>query len=131
MEPLAKRREVPWGDSAADLGDTFAAEDKILAARAQQARSNGCTLRFIQRIVCDPPVGLGRKLCKSNCKATVQLEEVPLGSNLALVTGAIYHFAFLTDLYHQNPLIVQVGAIFYFLHVSMTRMLCNTTPMIS
>jgi homoserine dehydrogenase len=37
----------------------------------------------------------------------VKLEEVPLGSNYALVKGAVYHFSFHTERYSQTPLMVQ------------------------
>lgn len=93
----------------------FEAENAFFLAKAQQAKANNCTLRYIQRIECYPPAELGG--CNGHCvnshggskiKATVKLEEVPLDSPHALVKGAVYHFSFHTDRYAQNPLVVQV-----------------------
>jgi homoserine dehydrogenase len=42
-----------------------------------------------------------------NARASVRLEEVPLGSPHAMVKGPIYHFSFHTERYFQNPLVVQ------------------------
>jgi len=103
IEPLAARRHV---NSWASLGDTFAAEDQALAARAKQATAKGCTLRYVQRIDCITPAELGN-LANLRAKASVRLEEVPLDSAHASVKGALYHFSFHTSRYAQNPLVVQ------------------------
>lgn len=103
VEPIAKRREVINWDN---LGDTFADVDKMLGERLAAAKSRGCTLRYIQRIECTPAAELGPQRSKAN--AYVRLEEVPRESRLAMVKGAVYHFAFHTERYKQNPLVVQV-----------------------
>jgi homoserine dehydrogenase len=56
VEPLAHRREIASWDT---VTDEFAREDVELAARAAAAASRGCTLRYVQRIECDPPAELG------------------------------------------------------------------------
>lgn len=56
VEPLATRRKV---ESWQDLKVVFAAEDIIMAKRAEEAHSKGCTLRYVQRIECSTPAGFG------------------------------------------------------------------------
>jgi homoserine dehydrogenase len=104
VEPLAARREIK---SWTNFSDTFAEEDSLFAKKAFEAASHGCTLRYVQRIICTPPAELGiRNGLK--VEATVRLEEVPLDSIYALVKGPVYHFSFHTSRYSQSPLIVQV-----------------------
>lgn len=103
VEPLASRRPIA---SWHDLKDEFAAEDASMRERVLQAASRNCTLRYVQRIVCNPAAELGNQRSVA-AKASVRLEEVPLDSHQALVKGAVYHFAFHTERYAQNPLIVQ------------------------
>ena len=90
VEPLAKRRQViDWNN----IKDIFAAEDTIMAKKVSDAKSRNCTLRYVQRITCDPPAELGNE---KNIKAiaSIQLEEVPLDSNHALVKVIIVVVAF-------------------------------------
>mmetsp|Transcript_13662 Transcript_13662/g.22791 ORF Transcript_13662/g.22791 Transcript_13662/m.22791 type:complete len:919 (+) Transcript_13662:124-2880(+) len=103
-QPLARRREI---HSWENITNEFAAEDKDLADKARAAAAKGCTLRYVQRITCDPPAVLGRRSHESKISVTAQLEEVELGSAHAMVKGAVYHFSFHTDRYSQTPLIVQ------------------------
>lgn len=145
VEPLARRRPVTsWANL---LGtDTFAAEDAAMRQRAQDALARGCTLRYIQRIECSPPVELGHSHYLNSTlqhqqqasstsssipstpastvpprfRASVRLEEVPLDSLHAMVKGPVYHFSFHTERYAQNPLIIQVGKfrpLYVYLHV--------------
>jgi bifunctional aspartokinase / homoserine dehydrogenase 1 len=105
IEPLVKRREIAsWVDTTADL----AVEDELMASRAAAAKAKGCTLRYIQRIVCNEPAELGVYTDTSTVKASVRLEEVPLDSQYAMVKGAVYYFAFHTARYSQTPLVIQV-----------------------
>lgn len=104
IEPLARRQEVV---SWTNLGDMFQQEDEYMRRRAEAAKQKGCTLRYVQRIECSPPAELGYYV-KSNCKVSVKLEEVPLGSMHAMVRGPVYHFSFHTERFAQNPLIIQV-----------------------
>jgi hypothetical protein len=106
IEPLAMRRGIAdW----ASVTDEFAAEDEQLRQRAAEAAAKGCTLRYVQRIECNPPAELGRRrVCKSEISVSVKLEEVALGSTHAMVKGPLYHFSFHTDRYSQAPLVVQV-----------------------
>lgn len=54
IEPLARRREIrSWADVSAE----FATENADMLERAKRAREKGCTLRYVQRIECDPPAG--------------------------------------------------------------------------
>ena len=105
VEPIAKRRELESWDA---IGSGFLEEDAIYARKAAAAAAKGCTLRYVQRIVCTPGAALGRKK-KIHATASVKLEEVPLNSALAMVKGAVYHFEFHTARYNRNPLIVQVN----------------------
>lgn len=106
IEPLAPRRDVSSWDA---LGDLFKEEDAKLRARAQAASEKNCTLRYVQRITCNPPVELGYPdSMRSKPILTVRLEEVPQMSSYAMVKGPVYFFAFHTARYSQNPLIVQV-----------------------
>lgn len=106
IEHLAARRKVA---SWSDVGTLFAAEDATLAARAESAAAKNCTLRYVQRIDCSPPVELGQPVTqRGKPKMSVRLEEVPLQSSYALVKGAVYYFAFHTERYSQHPLVVQV-----------------------
>jgi homoserine dehydrogenase len=105
IEPLAKRREIiSWQSISSN--DIFKEENIKMKARADRARSNNCTLRYVQRIECSVPAELGRQQ-KVVAKASVKLEEVPLISPYAMVKGAVYHFSFHTERYRQHPLIVQ------------------------
>jgi aspartokinase/homoserine dehydrogenase 1 len=104
IEPIATRRDIDRWDS---FGGAFAEEDTIFAKRAAAAASRGCTLRYVQRIDCTPAATLGNKKGKIHAVASVKVEEVPLDSPLAMVKGAVYHFAFHTERYQRNPLIVQ------------------------
>jgi aspartokinase/homoserine dehydrogenase 1 len=104
IEPIATRRDIDRWDS---FGSAFAEEDTIFAKRAAAAASRGCTLRYVQRIDCTPAATLGNKKGKIHAVASVKVEEVPLDSPLAMVKGAVYHFAFHTERYQRNPLIVQ------------------------
>ena len=88
IEPLAARRHI---DSWTSLGSAFEREDAIMAAKAKEATSRGCTLRYVQRIECSPAAELGAGH-RVHAKASVRLEEVALGSPHATVKGAIYHF---------------------------------------
>ena len=112
IEPIASRRYVNW----ANIGDAFVEEDRIFAERAAAAASRGCTLRYVHKIECTPAAFLGAKDFPIIAEASVKVDEVPLDSPLAMVKGAIYHFAFHTERYQQNPLIVQVPLpmIFYY-----------------
>jgi aspartokinase/homoserine dehydrogenase 1 len=114
IEPLAMRRMIAdW----ASVTDEFSAEDERLRQRAAEAAAKGCTLRYVQRIECNPPAELGRRrVCKSEISVSVKLEEVALGSTHAMVKGPLYHFSFHTDRYSQAPLVVQVGNGEYILH---------------
>lgn len=107
IEPLAMRREIASWDT---VTDEFAAEDAAMATRAREAAERGCTLRYVQRIECDPPAELGGRHThhSSTVSVSVKLEEVPFGSTHALVQGPLYHFSFHTDRYSQAPLVVQV-----------------------
>lgn len=115
IEPLAMRREI---QSWAQVTDEFAAEDVELARRAQAAKERGCTLRYVQRIECNPPAELGGRHThpKSKVSVSVRLEEVALGSTHAMVKGPLYHFSFHTDRYSQAPLTVQVPHLTYCIH---------------
>lgn len=106
VEPVAKTRII---DSWSKITDEFAEEDKEYATRAENAAKKGCTLRYIQRIECDPPAqhGLDRKGC--TIKVTSRLEEVPMDSTLAQVKGYMYQVSFHTDRYSQSPLTIQVS----------------------
>ena len=104
IEPLATKRHIKSWD---DLGDAFAEEDGKLLKRAQEAKAKGCTLRYIQRIECDPPAELGKHRNRK-VKATVKLEDVPMDSPHAMVKGPVYHFSFHTARYEQAPLTIQV-----------------------
>ena len=104
VEPIAKRRDLK---SWTNVGDAFAEEDRLLAERAERARKNGCTLRYVQRIECNPPVEMGNE-DSVTVKCSIRLEEVPLNTIYASVRGAVYHFSFHTERYSQSPLIVQV-----------------------
>jgi aspartokinase/homoserine dehydrogenase 1 len=105
VEPLAKRRNV---SSWTSLTTEFASEDISIANRAKIAAEKGCTLRYVQKIECSPPSELGLDTSKINVTASVKLEEVPVGSSLAQVQGAIYYFSFRTERYASNPLVIQV-----------------------
>lgn len=105
IEPLARRRYI---ESWNNLTSEFQEENAKFRELAERAKSNGNTLRFVQRIECDPPAELGLETNNFNIKASVRLEEVPLDSSYAMVKGAVYYFAFHTARYSQNPLIVQV-----------------------
>ena len=103
IEPLARRRSVTtW----VDLSTTFVEEDRLYAHRVQAAKAKSCTLRYVQRIQCIPPIEVGRKY-KGEIKASVRLEEVPLDSAYARVKGPLYYFSFHTERYAQNPLVIQ------------------------
>lgn len=104
IEPLAIRRSVT---SWVNCEDVFVGEDEALQKRALNAKEKGCTLRYIQRIECSPPAQLGH-FSQTEYKASVKLEEVPLGSMHAMVKGPVYHFSFHTERFAQNPLIIQV-----------------------
>ena len=105
VEVLAKRRPVQsWNN----INGLFDEEDQIIAQRIADAKSRGCTLRYVQRIVCNPAAEL-INLGNSTIKASVKLEEVPYDSPYAAVKGAVYYFAFHTERYSQNPLIIQVS----------------------
>lgn len=104
IQTLAKRRPIA---SWSHLTDEFLVEDEYMARRATRAKSNNCTLRYIQRIECSPAAELGLDQ-PIRLKATVTLEDVPLNSPYAMVKGAVYYFAFHTARYSQNPLIIQV-----------------------
>ena len=107
IEPLALRRDIQsWGD----VTNEFAEEDAKLGQRALEAAKKGCTLRYVQRIQCDPPAELGGRqtMARSKVTVSVRLEEVELGSTHAMVRGPLYHFSFHTDRYCQAPLVVQV-----------------------
>ena len=86
--------------------EEFKAENEAFAKRIKAAKEKGCTLRYVQRIVCTPPLELG-STTQVKMKASVKLEEVPMDSPIALVKGAVYHFQFYTDRYSQTPLIIQ------------------------
>jgi len=103
VEPLAKKRHV---ESWKNCSKEFELEDKLFSDRAKVARENGCTLRYVQRIECSPPVELS-PYSDTVLKASITLEEVPLSSSLAQVKGAIYYFSFHTDRYSQSPLVIQ------------------------
>ena len=105
IEPLARRREVISWQNVSTNG-SFQEENIKMKARADKARSNNCTLRYIQRIECSVPAELGQQH-KIVAKASIKLEEVPLISSYAMVKGPVYHFAFHTERYRQHPLIVQ------------------------
>lgn len=105
IEPLAKRREI---NSWKNITNEFAIEDKELTSKIVNAKSRGCTLRYIQRIECCPPAEYGSNRSYSTVKVTSKLEEVPFDSDLALVKGYQYHFSFHTDRYSQSPLTIQV-----------------------
>jgi aspartokinase/homoserine dehydrogenase 1 len=106
VEPIARRRVVDWDQP----GDAFLVEDRALAQRAREAATRHCTLRYVQRIECSPPVELGRRSTMAGRpRATVRLEEVPLSSPYAMVKGAVYYFAFHTARYSQTPLVIQVS----------------------
>lgn len=105
VEPIVKRRNIASWDN---ITTEFAVEDELLSKRASQAATKGCTLRYVQRISCSPPSELGSsKLITAT--ASVKLEEVPIGSPLAQVKGAIYYFEFHTERYNRHPLIIQVN----------------------
>lgn len=105
LEPLATRRFVR---SWAEITDEFAAEDEIMRRRAEDARSKGCVLRYVQRIRCDPCSSMTSKGTNPvKATASIRLEEVPIDSPQAMVKGPIYHFAFHTARYAQNPLVIQ------------------------
>ena len=55
VEPLAQRRVVK---SWRDCSQEFEVEDRLMAERAKAATSKGCTLRYVQRIECNPPAEL-------------------------------------------------------------------------
>ena len=55
VEPLATKRHV---ESWKNCSKEFELEDKLFSDRAKVARENGCTLRYVQRIECSPPVEL-------------------------------------------------------------------------
>lgn len=104
--PLAPTRDIPdWRN----IQGLFDREDAYIAQRVEKARANNCTLRYVQRIECDPPAELGGRYGAIKVKASVQLEEVPMDSILAMARGAVYNFCFHTDRYSQSPLIVQVS----------------------
>lgn len=105
IEPLARRREVPWSRLADSA--VFTAEDADIKQRLQAAAAKGCTLRYVQRIECSPPAAMGASRQGAKAKASVRLEEVPLDSFQALVKGPVYHFSFHTERYAQHPLVVQ------------------------
>jgi homoserine O-acetyltransferase len=106
IEPLAVRRPIVNWDY---ITDEFKAEDESMWARARAAAARGCTLRYVQRIECDPATELGGQHDFSNVSVSSKLEEVPVGSAHAMVKGALYHFSFHTGRYSQAPLIVQVS----------------------
>ena len=81
VEKLAKRRKIVDWDN---LGDTFAAEDILMAKKVSDAKSHNCTLRYVQSITCNPPAELGNEK-NTKAVASIRLEEVPLDSNHALV----------------------------------------------
>lgn len=105
IEPLAVRRPVDsWEGICRGGALCFAAEDADIRQRLTAAAAKGCTLRYVQRIECDPPAELGHRCA---AKASVRLEEVALDSPYAQVKGPVYHFSFHTARFAQHPLIVQ------------------------
>jgi hypothetical protein len=59
VEPLAARREIAGWDS---ISNEFQAEDTRMAQRVSDAASRGCTLRYVQRIECQPAAVLGNQV---------------------------------------------------------------------
>jgi len=62
VEPLASRRPI---SSWYELKDEFAVEDASMRERVLQAASRNCTLRYVQRIVCNPAAELGNQVSYS------------------------------------------------------------------
>ena len=116
IEPLATRRPIANWQDPTEVNRLFAAENESFRNRVAKAAENKCTLRYVQRIVCSPPIELGNPdSMKTRPKVSVRLEEVPLYSPYAMVTGTVYYFAFHTERYKQSPLIVQVSRRIYLL----------------
>lgn len=107
VEPVAVQRDIADWDYVADSGE-FDKEDAYYEKKVAEAKSKGCTLRYVQRLQLDPPAELGEYFDFEHgyCKAHATLEEVPIAAPHA-VQGPVYHFSFNTARYVQSPLVIQ------------------------
>lgn len=106
IDPMVKRIDgVDFNDIQGS--DIFDEADKLMRERVKSAKVNKCTLRYVQRLLCDPPIQLGMNNNHINIKATISLEEVPYDSELGSINGPVYSFSFHTERYKDAPLCVK------------------------
>jgi bifunctional aspartokinase / homoserine dehydrogenase 1 len=105
-EPLIEYHDGVDFSDVNSTGVIFAKQEEKLRQKVAAAKAKNCTLRYVQRLRCTPPVETG--VVKAiKWEITVKMEEVSLESDLAIVKGPIYFFSFHTERYKQSPLCIK------------------------